>query len=525
MHCTCVRQTELPHTSRLFADLVYHPDRLAAFYPYSAFRPGAYEKSARKIDFPAERRAALVEALRPQNADREALRKLGQPGTVAVVTGQQVGLFSGPAYTIYKALAAAKLARTLTEQGIPAVPVFWLATEDHDFAEVNHGWVFDAAHTPVKVEMSRAPSSTQPVGLFELVNPPVEALRSALGGFPYGEEVTALVEEAYRPGATLGQAFRALLDLLLSEYGLVQVDPMAPAIRELAAPAIAAALEAAPDISAAVLERNQELIAAGYHAQVHVEEHTSFVFLLENGRRLTLRRHKTDYILNGRRFTTPELMARARELSPNALLRPVVQDSILPTAAYVGGPAELAYLAQSAVIYERVLGRMPVAVPRAGFTLLDQRARKLMEGYGLCLPDFFRGEEALREHIAARLVPPAVTSALASAKLTVDGALEKLSSGLEGFDPTLVRALGKSQAKIRYQLGKMERKIGRETLSRDAKASRDAAYLNGLIYPEKHLQERLYSILPFLAKHGLELIPQLYEQVRLDCPDHRLVVV
>ena len=157
-----------------------------------------------------------------------------------------------------------------------------------------------------------------------------------------------------------------------------------------------AAVEAAPELTERLLERNRELTAAGYHAQVHVEAATSLVFLLENGRRLALRRHNSEYVLNGRRLTTAELAARATELSPNALLRPVVQDAILPTAAYVGGPAELAYLAQAEVIYRRLLGRMPVPFPRSGFTLLDERSREA-HGALRAMPDGFlprRGKTA-----------------------------------------------------------------------------------------------------------------------------------
>ncbi len=201
---------------------------------------------------------------------------LARPGTVAVVTGQQVGLFSGPSYTIYKVLHAVKLAQWLTANGIPAVPVFWLATEDHDFAEVNHAWVFDAAHQPVKLEMRRS-SGAQPVGGVALVAPPVRELRTALEGMPFGEEVADAVEETYRAGSTMGQAFGELLRRLLAAFDVLQVDPMLPEFRELAAPAMRAAVEAAPELTAAVLARNEELAAAGYHAQVHVEEQTSFV--------------------------------------------------------------------------------------------------------------------------------------------------------------------------------------------------------------------------------------------------------
>ena len=218
-------------------------------------------------------------------------------------------------------------------------------------------------------------------------------------------------------------------------------------------------------------------------------------------------------------------MERAEQISPNALLRPVVQDSILPTVAYVGGPAELAYLAQSEVIYRRILGRMPVALSRSGFTLLDARSRKLMARYQLSLADIFRGDEALRERIATGLVPPAVSKALEDTKAATAQAIAGLETALAGFDPTLATAMQRSSRKIEYQLTKMGRKIARETLARDQRAGRDAASLSGLVYPHKHLQERLYSILPFLAKHGLDLIPQLYENTHLECPDHQLLVI
>jgi bacillithiol biosynthesis cysteine-adding enzyme BshC len=525
MDCSCVRYTDLPHTSNLFVDFTYHPDRVRAFYPHISTDPGVFETIAGEILFPPDRRAALVTALRQENGDSPALEQLAREGTVAVVTGQQVGLFSGPAYTIYKALTAVKLARSLTAQGISAVPVFWLATEDHDFAEVNHCWVFDAEHRPMKLQPPHSPTTSQPVGQFVLSDPPVAELRAAFADFPFGDEVSALIEETYRPGVTMGEAFSALLKRLLAQYGLLHVDPMSPSMRELAAPAIRSALAAAPDLTAVLLERNRALEAAGYHAQVHVEDQTSLVFLLENGRRYTLRRYGRDYLQNGRRFSTEELMDRAAQLSPNALLRPVVQDSMLPTVAYIGGPAELAYLAQSAVIYRAILGRMPAALHRSGFTLLDQRSRKLMQRYGLSLADCTHGDEAVRDYIAARLIPPALSGTLAQTKTSVEQALERLNRDLAGFDASLAASLGKSRQKMLYQLAKMERKIGRETMARDARVGRDAAYLSVLVYPQRHLQERLYSILPFLAKHGLGLIDDLYECLSLDCPDHQLAVL
>ena len=166
---------------------------------------------------------------------------------------------------------------------------------------------------------------------------------------------------------------------------------------------------------------------------------------------------------------------------------------------------------------------MPVAVPRTGFTILDARSDKLLERYGLSLADFFHGEAALRERIAAKLIPPQLSGALRDAGRSIDGALDRLRAEMAGFDGSLLRALDKSSRKIRYQIGKMGRKAGREAMARDARAGRDAQWLDGLIYPEGHLQERLYSILPFLARHGLDLTERIYEAIELDCPDHRIL--
>src|SRR5437588_5549054 len=272
MECTCIRQTELPHASKLFADLIYHPDRVRSFYPYPPQDPESYVRGARQVNLAPERRAALVSALREQNGPGPLLDRLAEPGTVAVVTGQQVGLFSGPAYTIYKALTAVRLASDLTARGIPAVPVFWLATEDHDFAEVNHAWVFDTEHRPIKLEVNEAAAPNQPVGEVRLASVPIDALRDALRDFPFGAEMVERVAMAYIPGRPLGHAFGALLRYLLGDFGILQIDPMAPAVRQLAAPTLRTALERAPELKRLVMARDRELNAAGYHAQVHVED-------------------------------------------------------------------------------------------------------------------------------------------------------------------------------------------------------------------------------------------------------------
>jgi bacillithiol biosynthesis cysteine-adding enzyme BshC len=503
MDPACLRHTELPHTTRLFSDFLYHYHRVERFYT-----------APPSTGYPEERRTALVEALREQNKDAAALERLAQPGAVAVVTGQQVGLFTGPAYTIYKALTAARVAADLSSRGRPAVPVFWLATEDHDWAEVNHCWIFNDAHKPIKLEVEADRNGGVPAGAIAVARWPVAEIREALQNLPFGSDVADVVEECCQPGMPMGIAFRKLLERLLKPYGFLFLDPLCPGIRRLAAPMLRNAVMIGQDLNRLILQRNRELEAAGYHTQVHVDARTSLFFILEGGRRLPLREV---------RYSPSELADRAEDLSPNALLRPVVQDYMLPTAAYIGGPAELAYFAQSQVLYERLLGHMPRLISRNGFTLIDSRSAKLLERYRLQLSDFFHGDEPLRERIASTLIPTSLQRQFEDAAATIGQVLDGLHCSIRSFDPTLDAALKKSRAKIFHQMSKTRAKAAREMLRRDERARVEASYLYNSIYPEKHLQERLYSILPFLAQHGPDLIDRLYESVRMDCPDHVLL--
>jgi uncharacterized protein YllA (UPF0747 family) len=431
---------------------------------------------------------------------------------VAVVTGQQVGLYGGPCYTFFKALTAVSVAQNLTEAGRSAVPVFWLATEDHDFEEIDHSWIFDSSIQPAKLSASGAAQPQQPVGSIEITSADSDRLRSLLASFPFGEAVAAQAASAYCPGRTLGEAFRLLVASVLGDHAVLFLDPLSPKVRAIAAPFLAEAAANSTELSGAVFDCTQDLVAAGYHAQVLVESRNSPLFFqLDGNRRLPLKK-------------SPELIAPDR-LSPNALLRPVLQDYLLPTAVMVGGPAEIAYLAQSAPLYDKLLGRRPALTSRAGFTLLDAHASKLMDRYRLQIPDLLQPREAFRQTLADRLVPPTLTQAFDKAASKARGSLDELRHTVEHFDPTLGEALAKSRAKIEYQLEKSRAKLAREMLRREERSSADAAYLANLVYPNRHLQERFYSMLPFLAQHGPSLIDRVYENIHVSCPDHHVLPV
>ncbi len=525
MESTCLRQTEVPGTSRLFADLVYNFDRVSDLYPH---RPNSLEAVAQAaaFEFPDARRAALVSALAPLNPGNPSLDLLARPGTVAIITGQQVGLFSGPVYTIYKALTAIQTARQLSELGTPAVPVFWMATEDHDFAEVNHVHVFGADHQPVTLRVAATePTGSRPVGGIVPGDLPIAELRAALAGLPFAEETVALVERSCQGEVTMGSAFARLLSEIFRPFNLLFVDPMTPALREIAAPLMREAVERMPELADSLIARSKELVERGYHAQVLVDAHTSLAFLLESGHRYALRRTGTTFAAGSHKFSAADLAARAHQLSPNALLRPVLQDYLFPTAAYIGGPGELAYFAQSEVLYRNLLGRQPVAMPRAGFTVLDAKSAKHMRRYGLAAADLFAEERTLADAICRRLVPPPLKRSLDQTQSAFTVALDALEGDLAKLDPSLVTALANSRKKIEYQAGRIVAKTTRRIYERDEQAARHARELSGFVFPARHLQERYYSALPFLAKFGMGFIDDISSATQLGCPDHQFVTL
>lgn len=509
MRLASVPLGSVPGASALFAAYVSSSPAAMRFYRHDPFSAEGRRAAAAEALSGGAPRQEVVEALRRFNPGQPAVETLARPDAVAVVTGQQAGLFGGPAFTLYKALTAVRVAQTLTESGIPAVPVFWIATEDHDLAEISVAHVFDTRIRPVKLVADSGGHAGKPIGTVPLERPPLDGLAAALDGFLHAQEVVALAEAAYRPGRTFGEAFHALMEPILGPLGVIFLDPLQPEMRRLAAPLLERAWRQRAALGEALAVRRRELEQSGFHAQVEVADGAGLFFLLEDGmrRRASLSSGEPDPL----------------RLSPNALLRPVMQDWLLPTAVYVGGPAEIAYFAQAEVLYSRLLGRMPAILPRAGFTLVDGRTRRLMERHGITLADCMRGEEALVETLAARLAPPSLEAALSEAASGLASLLDRLRAELDGFDPSLASALDRSRAKMLYQLARIRRKAERAALRRLSDAEQQARHAFRLLTPERRLQERFYSFLPFLARYGLRLVEDILAAADPLRPAHEIL--
>lgn len=539
MDCLSVAYTQVPKSSALFLDYLYHFDRVAAFYSGPPLEHQSYRDLAAQLSPPNEKRRELAQILKQQNQSLGAaettfanIERLAQPGTFAVVTGQQVGLFSGPAFTLYKALTAVRVAQWLSEQGLPAVPVFWLATEDHDLEEVARTATFDGEYNLVELRDSgRRPSARCSVGRVQLSEEIAQALHLLESNLPPGEPRQRLLEDlraCYQPGRTWGEAFGSLMARLFSRWGVILLEPLDEAIHQLSAPVYEDALIRAAELRASLRERSEALVRAGYHAQVHVTEESTLVFTTENGDRVPVTERRGDFLLDGReRVSRADLQARARnrplDFSANVLLRPVVQDLLLPTVAYVAGPSELAYLGQAQALYAAFGRPMPVVFPRAGFTLLDRRIPRVLEKYGLGAQDVWQGEEHLTRRIAATGFSEGWSERFDASERDLAGILERLRADVQALDPTLLDTLQHAEEKMKYQMERLRGKVSRAALQRSDLLARHAQSLLRFIAPRKNLQEREVSGVYFLGRSGYELLGQILDHIQTQSSDHQIL--
>src|SRR5229473_1934892 len=417
MGCVSIPFRRLPHQPKLFVRLIEDFASVSQFYAHAP-NLDAVRRVAASLEFPAGRRREVAAILRKQNeafgagaAAHSNLEKL-ERGAVAVVSGQQVGLFSGPAYAVYKALTAIQLAEELSDAGIPAVPIFWMATEDHDLDEVRHVTWFDSGKQ-VRFELP-ADAVSRPVGNVQLGPGVEENVNKAVGllSGPASETVSEILEQSYRADETYGSAFGRLFARLFAEQGLILLDPLDARLHRIAAPLYKRALEDRDELNDKLLERGRELESAGYDVQVKVTARSTLVFTIRDGVRQPVAASNSHFKSGDASWTREEALrlvdSSPETFSANALFRPVVQDYLLPTVAYLGGPAEIAYFAQSSVVYEHVLGRMPVVLPRAGFTIIDAKAEKLLQKYGLCIENLWAGPQELRRKMESVSVPPSL---------------------------------------------------------------------------------------------------------------------
>ncbi len=516
----CISYREIPDTTKLFSTFLEDFPQVASYYAHPPTAAGI-DAAAGEVRLDSSVRQSVAQVLREQNvafgADAATERNINRlaGGAVAIVTGQQVGIFSGPAYTLYKAVSAIGAAEQLTRRGIDAVPIFWLATEDHDLAEVKHTFWNTRkglARYELPLKEQDAGKRVGEVRLDEAVEDLVAVASQTLEG-AFADEILRLLRESYTAGETYGSAFGKLLTRLLAGRGVIFIDPMDPRLHRMAAPVLRQAIEKAETLREALVERSKELEKRDFHAQVKVTREATLLFYSVEGRREPIRNRGGKFSVGKGSFSQEELLSLMEEapedFTPNALLRPVVQDTLLPTAAYVGGPAEIAYMAQARVVYDRVLGRMPAILPRASFTVVEGAIATLLGKYDLDIRDFFGGRQGLRRKMESKNLPATLARLFEKDEKALRRLLEAYKGPLEKLDSTLVGGLQLSERKILYQFEKLKGKVARAENLRTGVLDRHERVLLASLYPNRGLQERSLCALPFLAEYGLEFLDEL----------------
>ena len=491
--CHCLSFQQIPHSTPLFLDYLYHFDRVQRFFPRPPLSREWLQAEVSRLHYDATRRERVAAILERQNrawdGSRETLDNIARlrSGASAVVTGQQVALFGGPLFSIYKALTAIKLATEFTHAGEDCVPVFWLATEDHDLAEVNHVTLLGADGNLVPFTTPAHGPGDAPMSAVHF-GPEIEAQTEEAARLLGDSEAAGFLRQSYRDGETPGSAFAKLFSRLFQHSGVILIDASDPELHLLAESVYRAAALAASDLDDALLERGKELEAAGYHAQVKVTSSSTLLFALRDGSRVPVHRANGGFSIAGEKLSAEELQGRIRqrprEFSANVLLRPVIEDYLLPTLAYVGGPAEIAYFAQAAVVYEELLGRVTPILPRLSATLVEPRIQRLLERYDLASRVLHRSG-ALASANRERALPGDVNATFDAATIAA-GCAGRHPVGAGASDPTLVEASERAASKIHYQLDRLRERAARAQLRRSAETAAHAALLSNSLFPQRN---------------------------------------
>ena len=534
---------QIPHQSRLFLDYLQDPVALRRFYPSAVrFHHELQQRVPEVLAAYRVDRNRVCDALAAMNqrwgageATMKNIELLGEADCIAVVSGQQACLFTGPLYTVYKALAAVKLAGCLQQRNTKAVPVFWIAAEDHDFAEVAKvefiGRDCQLKSVEVAATLHREGVPVGQVSLDDSLDAVVNEFFELLPASEFAADMKALVKSAWQPGRGYVDSFASMMTSLLGRYGLIFLDPLDPELKRLASPLYSEAARRAPEIAVALEQRSAELEGAGYHAQVLATANSFPLFLHdESGRRRAVVR-----VENGKykakdvdqEYTAAELATLAEEkperFSPNVTLRAVVQDYLLPTIAYYGGAAEIAYFAQTAEVY-RVLERPATPIlPRSSLTMIERHTGRVLERYDLTLRDFFEGLEPVINRVVEEHLAAGSSRLFASTEQNVNHELDRLRQELQTIDPTLADALETGRKKINYQLDGLKQRFVRAQMMRDEAAHRQLQRAFDQLYPNKDLQERHINITSLLARHGTYVIEWIFNAINLGSNEHQIV--
>ena len=524
----------------LAGDYAYNYPNVASLYAGDPQSPEAWQDAIARVQRHPRTHTAIAGVIAAQQERRGAPRQaraagalLSNPKTVAVVTGQQAGAFGGPLFTLLKAVTAIQLARRAVKQhGGPAVAVFWVDAEDHDWEEVSSCTVLDEAFQPRTATLA-APDGAgeRPVAelmLDERIEQSLNEIESALTNTDFKEAVVGALRAAWKPGVRMADAFAQWLETVLGPYGLIVFDSSDKAAKPLARDVFVRELTEPGRTAASATAAGETLAAHGHEPQVTPNPDSVSLFHLNGGRR-PIRRQGDRFVAGDESYTADALIAEAtsqpERFSPNVLLRPIVQDTLFPTIAYIAGPSELAYLGQLAGVYRHFDVPMPLMYPRATATLVDAAAARFLAKYDVPIEELQQQDESALNRLLHSQLPEEVEQSLADADANIRRTMQRVIEAMPALDPTLAGAAKTTLGRMEHDLRGLHSKVIHGAKRRDETLRRQFTRAQSQIFPLGHPQERTLAVIFFLNRYGPALVDRLLEELPLDLGKHWVITV
>jgi bacillithiol biosynthesis cysteine-adding enzyme BshC len=507
---------------------------LAPFFPGFPWDTSAWTRTANQVRnyFSPDKLRPVTNAIQTGNADARAkLQRIADGDGFFVQTGQQAGLFGGPLFTVYKILTAIRLAASVEKQlGVTVAPLFWIAADDHDFAEVNHAYLLTGENTLEKLELrddGRPAASMQRRVLGQEIESIVQQLQTWMPATEFAGELAALLKQAYTPGNNVAGAFRTLVSFLFDRFGLMITSSADHTVKRLGAPLMQYELAHAEAHEDAVNGQTQKLVNRGYHEQVPVRSDAANVSYEDANGRDRLMRWGNDWELSRskQRFSGDEI-AELLELEPerfsaNVLLRPVIASAVFPTLAYVGGPAEISYFAQIGCLFAAHRVPMPLVVPRASVEIVEYKVQKVLDKFALTADDVHVPFDRLATDIVRRDVPAEITATIEKLREDLGSGYARLIDEAVEIDPTLQGPLESARNAGHKMLNDMDKKILKHLKKRASVELEQLRRASTNLYPLGKSQERVLSLLTYYARYGPDFIDAIANEIHFDFNETR----
>ncbi len=501
----------------------------ASFFRGSPFHLATYRDKARELERATgpeaiSRVAPMIRPVGPMA--KQTLREVARDHGYFVTTGQQPALFGGPLYSLYKALTAVRLAQALTSAlGRPVMPLFWVASEDHDWHEANHAHVIGESNELHRVVLGPGLARAgRPLGSVRLGDGIHSAVEQLAGHFPRNDFHTHyvdLVRDSFHPSATMASAFSDLMTELLRDTPLGLVDAADPALKLASRPLLRAEAED-PSASEAAVSRNcDELTRRGYHSQVQYIPGATNLFLDSVDGRDRLQHGADGFELRrtGRTVSRDDFLAliddEPNRVSPNVLLRPVVESFVFPTLAYVGGPGELAYFGQLGRLFRRHGVGMPVVAPRGSLLALEKKVVRVIDKFELEVDELREGN-ALLSRFARGQVPEGVTGTVSAWRGAVESFAADLTGAVDSIDPVLKAAVAKARNSGLAAVGVLEKKIVRAVKRGSEVTWNQIAKAQVNLWPAGKPQDRVLGPLQYLMRYGGDFVLMALREIRVE---------